>query len=115
MAVIRLASNGFTELAPPFVDFPPDLAELICGHVGFVSGGLNIDGSEIGSIDRAEVLEQCRILKEKGLRDVVIVGPFSPLDNKFHQEQRVSDIINSEIRGVRVVCSAQGPKPSLLA
>ncbi|MCJ1353393.1 MAG: hypothetical protein MMC33_003379 [Icmadophila ericetorum] len=106
IGVIRLASNNFTRLTPPFVDLPPELRDIICGHVGFVSGGLNIDATPIGELVEAEVVEQCKILKQKGIRSVVIVGTFSPIDVEYRQEHMVKDVIVGELEGVDVICSA---------
>ena len=106
VGVIRLASNDFTRLTPPFVDFPLALRDIILGHVAFINGGLNIDGTPIGEISEIEVLEQCKLLERHGLRSVVIVGTFSPIDTEYHQEQTVRDIIVRELAGAEVVCSA---------
>ena len=106
VGVIRLASNDFTRFVPPFVDFPPALRDIIQGHVGFINGGLNIDGTPIGGVSKIEVLEQCNLLKKHGLCSVVVVGTFSPVDAEYHQEQVVRDIIVHELARVEVVCSA---------
>ncbi|MCJ1310868.1 hypothetical protein MMC25_004536 [Agyrium rufum] len=113
IGILRLAASTFTHSTPPFVDFPPPLRDIICGHVGFVSGGLNIDGEEIGPIIEAEIVRQCRLMREKGLMYVVVVGVFAPIDGgsgvegeMMSQERRVKCIIEREMPGVEVVCSA---------
>ena len=107
VGVIRLASNNFTKLTPPFVDFLPALRDIIQGYIGFINGGLNIDGTQIGDVLEVEVLEQCKLLERQGLRNVVVVGTFSPVDTEYHQEQAVRDIIVRELAGAEVVCSAE--------
>lgn len=74
--------------------------------MGFISGGLNIDATPIGEIVEAEVVEQCKILRQKEIRSVVVVGTFSPIDVDYHQEHVIKGIIQRELEGVEVVCSA---------
>ena len=105
VAIIRL-SKSFTQEVPPFSDFPSALAKIMNGHYAYVNGGLNIDGSQEAPVDEAQVIEQCAIIKEKGLDAVVISGVFSPIDEHFHQEYRVRDIILRQLPGIDVVCSA---------
>ena len=90
------------------MDFPPDLRNILCGHVGFINGGLNIDATEIGGVIREEVIAQCKLLKQKNIQSVVIVGVFSPIDYEYKQEYVVRDIILQELKDVDVVCSATG-------
>ena len=106
--MLRLASSDFTKLAPPCIDFPPDLARILYGHIGFINGGLNLDGSELGALHEEEVLEQCQLLKSKKITKVVIVGTFSPLDDKFSQEENAKAIICRELPDADVICSAKG-------
>lgn len=107
VGVLRLASNDFTKLTPPFVDFPTNLRQLICGHIGFVNGGLNIDGAEIGRIQEEEIKEQCEILLSKAITKVVVVGVFSPIDYAHQQEQAVAKIIRQYVTNASVVCSSE--------
>ena len=90
------------------MDFPPDLRDILCGHIGFINGGLNIDATEIGVVDEEEVIEQCNLLKQKGISSVVVVGVFSPIDYEYKQEHVVKGIILRELKDVDVVCSAEG-------
>ncbi|GAO46632.1 hypothetical protein SAICODRAFT_97302 [Saitoella complicata NRRL Y-17804] len=105
VGVIRLSSN-FTRATPPFVDFPPALKEIMCGHYGWVSGGLQIDGSQIRPLKEDEIVAECKILKEKGLKNVVISGVYSPIDEFFKQEEVARKIVLRELgEDVNVVCS----------
>ena len=52
------------------------------GHQAKISGGVQIDGTEIGPIDENEVLEQSKVITEKGLHSIAIVGIYSPVDER---------------------------------
>ncbi|KAK4098170.1 hypothetical protein N658DRAFT_568943 [Parathielavia hyrcaniae] len=104
VAVVRL-SRSFLREVPPFSEFPPDLAAILNGYVAIIDGGLHIDGSQEAPIVEAQVIEQCRAIRERGISAVVIAGVFSPIDETFQQESRVRDIMLREMPGVDVVCS----------
>ncbi|KAG9958941.1 beta subunit of N-methylhydantoinase A/acetone carboxylase, partial [Aureobasidium melanogenum] len=104
VAVIRL-SKSFLREVPPFSDFPPGLAAIIKGFVGYVDGGLHIDGSEESPIVESQVIERCAEIKALDLSSVVIAGVFSPIDEIFQQEEQVRRIVLRELPGVEVVCS----------
>ncbi|KAG9235391.1 hypothetical protein BJ875DRAFT_459241 [Amylocarpus encephaloides] len=114
VGVLRLASCDFTKNTPPFVDFPPELKLIILGHTAFLEGGLNIDGTLIGAPDKAEVIRECAILREKGIRNIVIVGTFSPIDVHHQQETQVKNWVLEELGDVKVVCSSQVGRIGLL-
>lgn len=59
-------------------------------------------------IDEAQVRKECQVVKEKGLRDIAIVGVFSPLDVHGTQEARVKEIVLEEIPDADVVLSSEG-------
>jgi N-methylhydantoinase A/oxoprolinase/acetone carboxylase beta subunit len=87
VAVIRIC-GPYTRQCPPFIDFPTALKTLINGHVGYVDGGLestsiipgcltidvhrniSVDGREIVSMKESEIIEQCKLTKTKGLKNV---------------------------------------------
>ncbi|KAG9696079.1 beta subunit of N-methylhydantoinase A/acetone carboxylase, partial [Aureobasidium melanogenum] len=104
VAVIRL-SKSFLREVPPFSDFPPGLAAIINGYVGYVDGGLHIDGSQESPIVESQIVERCAEIKALGLSSVVIAGVFSPIDEIFHQEEQVRKIVLRELPDVEVVCS----------
>jgi N-methylhydantoinase A/oxoprolinase/acetone carboxylase beta subunit len=104
VAVIRL-STSYTRDIPPFSDFPPALAKLMNGYYGYVNGGLHIDGSQESPVVREQVIQQCNIIKGKGLNTVVICGVFSPIDIHFRQEHQVRKIILEQMPDADVVCS----------
>jgi N-methylhydantoinase A/oxoprolinase/acetone carboxylase beta subunit len=104
VAVIRL-SGPFGKHAPPCVDWPSALRNLILGHYALIKGGLEVDGSLITDIEEGEILEQCRIIKEKGIKSVVIIGVFSPIDTVERQEERAAEIVKRKLGDVDVVLS----------
>ena len=86
VAVVRI-SGPYTRQCPPFIDFPPRLRALTEGYVGYVDGGLEseshrssldaavdllrtVDGREIRPLNEEQLVEQCNIIKEKGLKNV---------------------------------------------
>lgn len=104
VGVLRL-SKTFLRQCPPFAEFPVNLRRIIESYVGYVDGGLAIDGSQEAPIVEEQVVRECAKIKELGLTAVVVAGIFSPIDEHFHQESRVRDIILREIPGIDVVCS----------
>lgn len=104
VAVIRL-SKSFLRDVKPFSEWPTRLADTISGYVGYVDGGLHIDGSEEAPIVDSQVVEQCHEIRRLGLTAVVVAGVYSPIDRTFQQEKNVRAIIRRELPGVDVVCS----------
>ncbi|KAB5518080.1 hydantoinase/oxoprolinase [Coniochaeta sp. 2T2.1] len=104
VAVIRL-SKSFLREVPPFSDFPTDLAKIINGYTGIIDGGLHIDGSQEAPIVESQVVEQCKAITALGITAVVIAGVFAPIDETFHQEARVRDIMLREMPGADIVLS----------
>lgn len=105
VAIIRL-SRSFTREVPPFSDFPPVLKSIMNGHYGYVDGGLHIDGSQEAPVKEAQVVDECAAIKQKGIDAVVISGVFSPIDDHFHQEDHVRQIVRRELPDVDIVCSS---------
>ena len=105
VAVLRL-SGSFSKHAPPCVDWPVSLRNIILGHYALIKGGLEVDGSLISDIKEHEIVEQCGIIKEKGMKSIVVNGVFSPIDTVEKQEERTADIIRRELgEGVDIVLS----------
>ncbi|KAL7797302.1 hypothetical protein V8C37DRAFT_399914 [Trichoderma ceciliae] len=106
VAVIRLC-GPFSKHAPPCVDWPDDMRQMILGHYALLKGGLEVDGSLISDIDEREIKEQCAIIREKGIKSIVVNGVFSPIDTIERQEERAADILKAELPGYDVVCSKE--------
>ncbi|KAH6891338.1 hypothetical protein B0T10DRAFT_485015 [Thelonectria olida] len=106
VAVLRLC-GPFSKHTPPCVDWPDDMRELILGHYALLKGGLEVDGYLISDIDDEEIKAQCAIIREKGIKSVVVVGIFSPIDTLERQEERVAEIVKAEIPACDIVCSKE--------
>lgn len=107
VAVVRLA-GPFGKHAPPCVDWPADMRQLVLGHWGSVRGGLEVDGIPIADLDEAAVRAECRAIGRKGIRSVVVNGVFSPIDTVHRQEERAAEIVREELGGdVDVVLSKE--------
>lgn len=100
VAVLRLA-GPFGKHAPPCVDWPDDMRELVLGYWASVDGGLEVDGVLIRELDEVALREQCRVIGEKGIRAVVVNGVFSPIDTVYRQEERAAEIVR-EVLGADV-------------
>jgi N-methylhydantoinase A/oxoprolinase/acetone carboxylase beta subunit len=96
VAVLRL-SGPFSKHAPPCIDWPASLRKIILGHYALIKGGLEVDGSLISDIKEEEIVDQCRIIKEKRIGSIVVNGVFSPIDTVERQEERTADIIRREL------------------
>ncbi|KAL2206820.1 hypothetical protein CC79DRAFT_1386028 [Sarocladium strictum] len=104
VAVIRL-SKSFLRDVPPFSGWPKDLAAVIHGYVGYVDGGLNIDGSEEAPVVPEQVAEQCEKIQSLGIKSIVVAGVYSPIDVDHHQEDTVRQLILQHLPQAQVVCS----------
>ncbi|KAM3076099.1 hypothetical protein ACMFMG_006383 [Clarireedia jacksonii] len=94
VAVIRLC-GPYSRGSPPFVDFPPSLRQLMEGHYGFVSGGLQVDGSPISDLNVEELKEHAAIIKAKSISSVVVIGIYSPSNPS--QEEEARRILSKEL------------------
>lgn len=83
------------------------MRNIILGHYALLKGGLEVDGSLIADINEEEIVQQCKLIKEKGIKAVVVNGVFSPIDTVEKQEERAADIVKREIQGVDVVLSKE--------
>jgi DUF917 family protein/N-methylhydantoinase A/oxoprolinase/acetone carboxylase beta subunit len=104
VGILRI-SKSFLRDIPPFSGFPSGLAKLCDGYLGFVDGGLAIDGSEESPVNKDQVVEHCRKMKELGIESIVVAGVFSPIDEMFHQEDCVRNMVLQELPQADVVCS----------
>lgn len=106
VAVIRL-TKSFTKGVPPFSDFPPQLANILHGYVGFADGGLHIDGSQEASIKEQQLIDHCYKIRDLGITAIVLVGVFSPIDTYYQQELAARKIVQKTLPDVDVVCSSE--------
>ncbi|KAI7928942.1 hydantoinase [Pyricularia oryzae] len=116
VAVLRLAAHNFSTGTPPFADWPRPLESIIHGYSAIIPGGCNIDGTLIAHLDGDEVRRQATAIRAAGIKNVVVVGIGSPMDERHHQEKRARDIIIDELGDeTNVVCSADIAGSGLLA
>ncbi|WVW84309.1 hypothetical protein I302_106343 [Kwoniella bestiolae CBS 10118] len=113
VAVIRL-SGPFGRLAPPFVSFPYELRHVLEGPCFFAEGGLQVDGSEISSVDPLEIRGICEEIRKQGIRTVAVSASYSPIDREIRQEEFVREIIHAELPGVKVCISKEVANIGLL-
>ncbi|BEI86528.1 hypothetical protein CcaverHIS002_0608150 [Cutaneotrichosporon cavernicola] len=104
VGVIRLC-GPFSRLCPPFSSFPYELRAVLEGPVFFAAGGLQVDGSEIASVDPLEIRAACAEMARLGVRSVAISGCYSPIDTVYRQEELVRDIVSAELPGAYVTIS----------
>lgn len=104
VAVLRLC-GPFSQHTLPCVDWPADMRELILGHHALLKGGLEVDGHLISDIDEAQIRNECAIIREKGIKSIVINGVFSPIDAIEQQEERAAKLVEAGIPGCDVICS----------
>ncbi|KAF4876812.1 putative D-/L-hydantoinase subunit A [Colletotrichum siamense] len=104
VAVIRLC-GPFSADIPVGVDWPPRLRDIVCAHRGLVDGGLEIDGSLIAELDEDGVRREAEAVRAKGIRSVVVVGIFSPVDVVYRQEERAAEIVREVYPEADVVMS----------
>ncbi|KKA29102.1 hypothetical protein TD95_002776 [Thielaviopsis punctulata] len=94
VGVIRI-SGPFGKPVPLGIDWPSALGDIVCGHVGHVKGGLEIDGTPIARLDEDAVRAEALKIKEKGITNIVVIGVFSPIDIVHRHEERAAAIVNN--------------------
>ena len=97
VAVVRLCGAASIGI-PPFSDFPSDLAQIIKASTHMISGGLDYNCSPIQDlcIDEIQTLGKEFLGRSPPVKNVVISGTFSPVDNpENNQEKQAADIFLS--------------------
>ncbi|GKT91544.1 hydantoinase/oxoprolinase [Colletotrichum tofieldiae] len=106
IAVLRLASHNFSTGTPPFADWPSALKRIINGHSAIIPGVVTLTA----------VREQARQIKNKGLKNVAVIGIGCNTDSDYHQEDEVERILRGELgEHVNIVLSHNIAGPGLLA
>ncbi|KAK8139057.1 hydantoin utilization protein A [Apiospora sp. TS-2023a] len=106
VAVIRLC-GPFSKDIPVGIDWPPELRSIICAYRGLVDGGLEIDGNLIEELDEEALRRECEIIESQGIKSIVVIGIFSPIDIVYRQEERAASIIREVYPGADVVLSKE--------
>ncbi|RSL69855.1 hypothetical protein CEP53_002072 [Fusarium sp. AF-6] len=105
IAVLRLSGPYGMEVSP-FAGLPDDLREIVEGYSKSLPGGLEIDGRVITPLDEDAVKKTAEEIQNAGIKDIAIVGIYSPVDSEFHQEDRVAEIIRSVLgEGINITLS----------
>ncbi len=102
VAAIRIGLPSGASL-PPFVDWPEDLAALVCGDVVMLEGGHEFDGRPLVPLDAKGLRAAARRIRATGIRSVAIAAVFSPLNPSGEEE--AAAIIREECPGVAVTLS----------
>ena len=110
-AVVRLALPA-TQLLPPLVDWPAELKDAVGGFTYMVHGGHEFDGREISSLDRDELRNAVRAMRQQGVRAIALSGVFS-LVNPAHEIEAAA-IIREEAPDIRVCLSHENGRMGLL-
>lgn len=71
----------------------------------FVKGGLQIDGSEIDTVDEDEIKAACEEIKAQGVTSIVVCGVYAPIDFTIHQEALVGSLVNKYLSTAKVTLS----------
>lgn len=51
----------------------------------------------ISAIDIEEVRTVAKVIRDKNISDITVVGIYSPIDTRFHQEDQVKRILQEEL------------------
>ncbi|KAJ4328907.1 hypothetical protein N0V84_000695 [Fusarium piperis] len=94
IAVLRLSGPYGSEV-PPFAGLPDDLREIVEGYSKSLPGGLEIDGRVITSLDEEAVRTAAEEIRKAGIKDIAVIGIYSPIDSELQQEDRVAEILRS--------------------
>lgn len=85
---------------------------VIHGHSAIVSGGIQVDGSQIGKLQENELRDQAEKIKEKKIRNIAVVGVYSPTDEHFRQEELARDVLADSLGSdANIVCSKESIRP----
>jgi N-methylhydantoinase A/oxoprolinase/acetone carboxylase beta subunit len=111
VAAVRIGLPASASL-PPFVDWPPDLRDLVRGEVFAIEGGHEYDGRPIVPFDERGMREAARRIHASGIRSVAVASVFSPL--KPDCEEKAREILDEECPGVDVTLSRDVGRIGLL-
>jgi N-methylhydantoinase A/oxoprolinase/acetone carboxylase beta subunit len=102
VAAVRIGLPASASL-PPFVDWPDDLAELVCGDIVMLEGGHEYDGRPIVPFDAAGMRAAARRFRKDGVTSIAVASVFSPLDPSC--EEQAAAILAEECPDASVTLS----------
>ena len=111
VAAVRIGLPSGASL-PPFIDWPPDLAEVVRGHVAMVEGGHEYDGRPLVPLDTEALRQAARRIRDAGITSVAVTAVFSPLTSEC--EGRAADILRAVLPDVHVTLSHELGRIGLL-
>jgi N-methylhydantoinase A/oxoprolinase/acetone carboxylase beta subunit len=111
VAAVRIGLPAAATL-PPFVDWPPDLRELVRGPVFMVRGGYEIDGRALVPFDRDGLREAAHAIAGSGVTAVGVSSVFSPLNPDLEQE--AAEILSEICPGIAITLSHELGRIGLL-
>ncbi|RSL47207.1 hypothetical protein CEP54_013521 [Fusarium duplospermum] len=94
IAVLRL-SGPYGREVPPFAGLPDDLREIVEGYSKSLPSGLEIDGRVITPLDEDEVRKTADEIRTADIKDIAVIGIYSPIDSELRQEDRVAEVLRS--------------------
>src|SRR5262249_21884421 len=97
----------------PFIDWPPDLRDLVAGPTFMLRGGHEVDGTPLVPFDKPAVQEAAREIRDSGVAAVGVCSVFSPLNPSAELEAR--DILAAVAPRVAVTMSHELGRIGLLA
>ncbi|WP_349258764.1 hydantoinase/oxoprolinase family protein [Steroidobacter sp.] len=102
VAVIRIALPATSGL-PPFVAWPQDMKDAVCGATYMTQGGYQHDGRENIALDVEAIRSAALDIRNRGLTSVAVSCVFSPVNGEM--ERRAESILQDILPGVRVSLS----------
>jgi N-methylhydantoinase A/oxoprolinase/acetone carboxylase beta subunit len=102
VAAVRIGLPASASL-PPFVDWPDDLAQIVCGEVVMLEGGHEYDGQPIVPFDAAGMRAAARRFRKDGVTSIAVASVFSPLDPSC--EEQAKEILAEECPDASVTLS----------
>lgn len=104
VGVLRIALPA-ASAAPPLIDWPADLLDIVGRDTVMVRGGYQYDGRVNAPLDEAGVAEAARAFRLRSINAVAVSALFAPVNDAM--EQRAADIIRNEHPDAHVTLSSR--------
>ena len=111
VAAIRICLPASASLEP-FIDWPADLADKVCGDIFMLHGGNELDGRILSEFDEEGMRAAARKIRDSGCSTMAITAVFSPITNDV--EERAAQIMAEEAPEVAVTLSHRVGRLGLL-
>ena len=110
-AAVRLGAPA-TLSAPPMIDWPDRLRQILGDHTYVCNGGHEFDGREISALDIGELRRVAGEIGDAGVASVAVTSVFSPVNGEM--ESAAAALFTDEIPGVSVSLSREIGRVGLL-